>query len=281
MTVERFTLEARPGDLIRGEIRRPPGHETSSRLGSAVVVVHGFKGFKDWGFFPYLADRLAADGHTVVSFNFSRNGVGEDFEHFSELDSFGSNTLSLELGELRNVLDRVFSGSLLGALPERVGILGHSRGGGQAVLATSEEPRLGALVTWAAVADFDRWPAETKEQWRREGRIWIANARTRQQMPLDLSLLDDFEANRERLDILAAARRVHVPWLVVHGTADETVDPREAEALVAAGSEAHACRVEGTGHTFGASHPFAGAPAPLEEAVRASLEHLDRALRPA
>ena len=28
----------------------------------AVVVLHGFKGFKDWGMFPPLADRLARAG---------------------------------------------------------------------------------------------------------------------------------------------------------------------------------------------------------------------------
>ena len=37
----------------------------------AVVVCHGFKGFKDWGFFPHLAHRLANAGLTTVTFNFS------------------------------------------------------------------------------------------------------------------------------------------------------------------------------------------------------------------
>ena len=41
----------------------------------AVVIVHGFKGFKDWGFFPLVAQRLAAAGHAAVSFNFTGSGV--------------------------------------------------------------------------------------------------------------------------------------------------------------------------------------------------------------
>ncbi|HEX9709632.1 MAG TPA: alpha/beta hydrolase, partial [Candidatus Thermoplasmatota archaeon] len=64
---------------------------------SAVVVVHGFKGFKDWGFFPHVARRLAAAGHAAVVFNFSGAGVGRDTEHFADLDGFARNTLSREL----------------------------------------------------------------------------------------------------------------------------------------------------------------------------------------
>src|SRR5512143_489800 len=43
----------------------------------AVLIVHGFKGFKDWGMFPPLADRVARAGFTAVSFNLSGSGVDE------------------------------------------------------------------------------------------------------------------------------------------------------------------------------------------------------------
>ena len=275
VTREAFSLEPRSGDVIRGDIRLPDGE----RPATAIVVVHGFKGFKDWGFFPHTADRLAAAGHAVVSFNFSRNGVGEDLETFSELDKFGANTFTLELDELRSVLDRVADGGLLGWAPERVGLLGHSRGGGQAVLATAEDERVASLVTWAAISSFDRWTDETKESWRREGRIWIANLRTRQQMPLDVSLLEDFETHRDRLDIVGAARRVRAPWLVVHGLSDETVALADGETLVDASTGASRLWVDGAGHTFETRHPFEGAPPEFERALTATIEHFAHTLR--
>src|SRR5687768_17465471 len=46
----------------------------------AVVVMHGFKGFKDWGMFPPLAERLAQAGFSAVSFNASGSGVDESGE---------------------------------------------------------------------------------------------------------------------------------------------------------------------------------------------------------
>ncbi len=275
-----FTLEPRPGDVIRGDVRIPaPGDAADGSPRTAVLVVHGFKGFKDWAFFPYVADRLAEAGHAVVSFNFSRNGIGDDLLTFSELDTFGANTLSLELDELHLLLERVFDESLLGFAPERLGVLGHSRGGGSAIIAASEDDRVDALVTWAAISSFDRWTEDAKAEWRREGRIWIPNQRTRQQMPLDVALLEDFEANRERLDIVAAAGRLDRPWLVVHGTGDDTVDPADGRKLAAAGPKAAGHWVEGAGHTFEARHPFEAPPPELDDALQATLAHFDRTLR--
>ena len=234
-----FTVQPRAGDVIRGDVRRPEGSSaTGSGIDSAVVVVHGFKGFKDWGFFPHAASRLADAGHTVVTFNFSRNGVGEGLQNFSELETFATNTLTLELEELRLILDQVFDGTLLGTPPQRVGLLGHSRGGGTSVIAAAEDGRVASLVTWAAISSFDRWNEETKEKWRRDGRIWIPNARTKQEMPLNVTLLSDFEEHRDRLDILGAAARLEAPWLFA-------LDRKPAPTL---GHEVEHHRVRDRGH---------------------------------
>ena len=142
-----FTRDPRPGETIRGEVRIPEGPPPTS----AVVVVHGFKGFKDWGFFPHLCRQLAAAGHAVVSFNFTRNGIGSDPLEFTELDSFGTNTFSIELDEVRLILDEVFDGNLLPRAPRKVGLLGHSRGGGQAIPVSqliSKSPQLSGLGVW-------------------------------------------------------------------------------------------------------------------------------------
>lgn len=271
-TALEWTFE--PGVVLRGDLRCLEG----ARPDSAVVVVHGFKGFKDWGFFPHVCERLARDGHAVVSFNFSHNGIGDDPLEFTELERFARNTLSRELDELLFIIDGVEAGELPTGAPSRIGVLGHSRGGGQAILAASEHDGVDSLVTWAAVADFDRWDDETKGEWRERGRITVANARTGQDMPLDLSLLEDFEENRERLDIGRAAGEVSVPWLVVHGLDDGTVVPGEGHRLVERASGAGGVFVDGAGHTFEARHPFQGAPPQLQAALDATVGHFRRTL---
>jgi len=39
------------------------------------VYVHGFKGFKDWGFVPYIGETFASKGFAFLTFNFSHNGI--------------------------------------------------------------------------------------------------------------------------------------------------------------------------------------------------------------
>jgi dienelactone hydrolase len=128
---------------IRGDVRLLHGTEPRS----AVVICHGFKGFREWGFFPALARALAVRGHAAISFDFSRNGVGADGVDFSALDLFAENTHSRNLDEIHTVVDVLMRRQLLPHAPRRLGLFGHSRGGGEAVLAAAEEPRVDALVT--------------------------------------------------------------------------------------------------------------------------------------
>ena len=57
------------------------------RINSApcIILVHGFKGFKDWGSFPYAAKYFAKEGYFVLTFNFSHNGIGDNLTEFTEL----------------------------------------------------------------------------------------------------------------------------------------------------------------------------------------------------
>lgn len=266
-----FLREPRKGDSIRGEVRIPEGPPPRS----AVVLVHGFQAFRRWGFFPWIAGRLAGAGHAVISFDFSHNGMGLDTERFTDLERFGANTLSLELEELRFIVAEVLDGDLLPRQPRRVGLLGHGRGGAVAVLATAAEPRLAALSTWAAVSHFDRWTVETKARWREEGRLWILHQGTGQQLPLDVTLLEDFEAHRDELDVTAAAARVEAPWLIVHGTEDMYVWPGEARALARANPLARLHLAPDADHTFHSAHPFQEPSEHLKRAAERTLQHFE------
>ena len=277
MIHNRLTLQSGLGQPIHLDLRFPEGPGPHP----VVVVCHGFKGFKDWGFHPWLGERFADAGLAALHFNFSRNGVRAADGDIEDLDAFRRNTLSIERDDLDTVLDAVLAGRLDAPLdPSRLGLMGHSRGGGIALLGAAERPEVKALATWAAVSHFDRIADQaTLAEWRRSGLYEVLNARTGQILPMGVEFLDDVLGNRARLDLLAAARRLRVPALVVHGAADETVPFAEAEELVAAcGGRARLAAVDGAGHTFGAVHPFAGPTPHLESALAATLKHLRGAL---
>ena len=277
LTRTRFELRPRDGGPpVRGDLRVQEGTHPLR----AVVICHGFKGFREWGFFPAVARSLAAAGHAAVSFDFSHNGVGADGVDFSALDLFAQQTHSRNVDEIRMVLEAVRGKGLLPKRTKHVGLLGHSRGGGEAVLAAAEDGRADALVTWNAIATAHRWTDEQLGRWRHGEAVEITNARTGQVMPVSPAYLRDLEENTERLDIRRAAARLTLPWLIVHGEADTSVTPDDARTLWdMAGENAELLLIEGADHTFGAKHPYQGATDALRTASEATLEWFDTHLK--
>ena len=254
-----LALPGRVGDILV-DVRAPRHKEP----GPAVVILHGFKGFKDWGMFPALAARLANAGFIAVSFNTSGSGVDQT-GHFTRLDRFRRNSFTAEIADLLTVIGALEDGKL-GHQPTAIGVIGHSRGGGMAILAAKQSPRIRALVTWAAISTVRRWTGGELARWRRDGYLSILNTRTGDQLPLGPDTLHDIEKHADgSLNILAAAAALKVPWLLIHGESDESVPVSEGRALAAAAPPStRSLFLEGAGHTFGAVHPFSGMTPELE-----------------
>jgi len=267
-----FELPGADGGPLRGEVRVQGKLE--ARPG--VVICHGFKGFKDWGFFPHVAQRLALAGMAVTTFNFGGSGVGPDGESFSEPERFSRATPSRDQQDLSLVWDTFGSGSLVEGLPapSRLGLFGHSRGGAAAIVHAANRSDCRALVTWAAISSYHRWGRETVRLWREQGKVDIVNTRTGEVLPLYTDYLDDLETHGDALDPLVAAERVTAPWLIVQGGVDEAVKVREARALAAAADPAQTelLIIEAGSHTLGARHPWAGSTAQLDRAMDATVD---------
>ena len=231
----RIDLRNDEGLRVACDVRHPDGPGPFP----VVVILHGFKGFKDWGMFPPTGRRLAERGFASVVLNASRNGIGDEPEEFTELDRFARNTPGREVLDVGCVLDAVTSGTLGSALDSRaVGLLGHSRGGGVVTLVAAHDERVRCLVTWASIASFYRYPERALETWREKGKLEIPNMRTGQIFWMDREVLDDLEAHREEYDLEAACRRIEIPFLAIHGEQDDAVAAADSERLVGwAGSE--------------------------------------------
>jgi dipeptidyl aminopeptidase/acylaminoacyl peptidase len=270
-----FVLDTPAGRRLDGFVDLPdePGERPT------VVICHGFKGFMEWGFFPYLAELLARRGFTAVRFNFSGSGMRPGEDRVADLAAFRGNTFTREQEDLDAVLRAVGREVAPGRVDRgRLGLFGHSRGGGAAILAAGGREwrdAVRALVTWASVATFERFSERERRAWRERGEHLVVNSRTGQELPMGVEVLDDLEANRQALDVEAAAGRVAAPWLIVHGDEDESVPAREGRELLeaAGGPEPGRCellRVPAAGHTFGAVHPFAGPTPQLTQALNAT-----------
>ena len=237
-------------------------YQSNSVEKPVVVFVHGFKGFKDWGYFNLMSEAFAQAGFVFLKLNLSHNGTSPDSPaDFVDLEAFSENNFSIELDDLEVVIDYLQTTDC--QIPkaeynhDRIALVGHSRGGGLVILKTAEDPRVKALVTLAAITDLSkRWSEDQLDQWKNEGITYIPNARTGQQMPLKYQLVEDFLNNRDRMDIPKAIQKVNVPFLAFHGTADATLPVQMVETIGKLNKNATVKVLEDGDHTFGAGHPY-------------------------
>ncbi|WP_428328377.1 alpha/beta hydrolase family protein [Mucilaginibacter sp.] len=234
-------------------------YKTSNKNAPLVIFAHGFKGFKDWGTHNLVARYFAEHGFRYLKFNFSHNGTTADNpSDLTNMIAFADNTFSIELEDLKAVIDFACGGSGIAAA-SHVYLIGHSMGGGISIIKTAEDERIKKLVSMASISGFrNLWPKEMEEQWRLTGVTYMANKRTGQQMPLKVGLLNDLDKNPARLDILGHAAQIKQPWLIVHGDADTSVPLAHAEELKAVQPAAEYLVIKDADHVFNASHPFVG-----------------------
>ncbi|WP_379158590.1 alpha/beta hydrolase family protein [Paenibacillus sp. sgz5001063] len=243
---------------------------------SLIVIAHGYKGFKDWGMFPYAAKALC-DEHEVVTFNFSHAGIGEDLQTFTELEKFARNTGQREIRDLEILLSYLSQHHKFGGLP--VFLLGHSLGGGICLLYALEHPEaITGVLSWNGVTNLDLLTEDQKHEMRAKGRTYVLNGRTGQQMPLDAVILDDLEQQAERYNILERMKQSSFPVILIQGSEDGERLRRGSEQLTRIRPDIEWFQIPGGNHTLGTVHPFAGTTPGLEQAIAASKAFISRVL---
>ncbi len=227
-----------------------------------VVFCHGFKGFKDWGTFDLVAKTFAEAGFVFVKFNFSYNGTSvAQPTDFVDLETFGNNNFLIELDDIKVVLDALENNLL--PIPQqlldfsKLALVGHSRGGGVAILKAAEDDRVKKLVTWASVSEFgNHWSKKLMQEIEKNGVIYVPNSRTGQQMPIYWQLYQSYFDNQARLNIPSRFEKLTIPSLIAHGTADEVVPFACATQLVGLNSHATLLSIENGNHVFGGKQPW-------------------------
>lgn len=230
-----------------------------------VIFLHGFKGFKDWGHFNAIADWFVENGIGWVKFNFSMNGTTpEQPTDFADLEAFGNNTFSQEVADTKAVISWVEENLKGKYHPGQINLVGHSRGGGIALLVAATDLRVHKLITWASVCNFEkRFSAQQFEEWKQNGVIYILNGRTKQNMPLYKVIWDDYLENIDQLSIEKAAKQLRNPYLIIHGEMDPTVPYLEAKQLQQ-WTGATLDLLPSADHVFGGRHPYTEEKLPKE-----------------
>jgi alpha-beta hydrolase superfamily lysophospholipase len=274
MSTHDWTLPGADGQTIHGTT-----HHAGPEAHGVLILSHGFKGYKDYGFVPRLAADAAAAGLVTHRFNFSHSGVTNSTELFDRPDLFKKDTWNKQVADLTAVLEATAKGPLAGAgLP--VVLYGHSRGGVTSALCASQldgrqlRPLVG-LVLAAAPASAVRLTDEQRAELRDRGKLASPSSRTGQTLWVGVRWLEEAEADPAGHDPLRAVAAVgDLPLLVMHGTGDDTVTPDAAHAYHRVRPDAQLHLIEGAGHTFNAPNPL-----PLDADVpQATREMIDTAI---
>ena len=240
-----------------------------------ILFVHGFKGFKDWGPFNLMADYFAQAGFVFVKMNFSHNGTTVDQPtDFADLEAFGQNNFSIEQQDITTVLDY-----LVHNLDEsecdlqKINLIGHSRGGGAAILAAHRHDCVKRLATLAALNNLDsRYPEAVMTAWEKNGVFHVYNARTEQQMPLYYQIVEDYFSNSNQLDISQAVKNLEKPFMAFHGTGDETLPVTMLHEMKSWNPDLTAIEMPGVNHTFGGQHPHNEDSLPKD--LKIAIDHI-------
>ncbi|WP_142784706.1 alpha/beta hydrolase family protein [Changchengzhania lutea] len=248
-----------------------------------IIFCHGYKGFKDWGAWHFMANTFANTGYIFIKFNFSHNGgTVEQPLDFPDLEAFGNNNYTKELDDLQTVIDWAASNEEIIKIgnARNITLIGHSRGGGIVSIKAEEDTRVKTVISLAGVCDFGKRTATIGdiESWRLDGVKYVLNGRTKQHMPHYFQFYMDFIKNEDRLTIKRAVSNLKIPHLIIHGNNDTSVSIDEAKLLHQWNPESELNIIDGANHVFGGQHPWQKPDLPkhLKSAIERIIDFLDQ-----
>ena len=245
------------GEPIVGDAHAPPGEPAG-----VVIVAHGFKGYKDYGMFPRIAETMAARGFIAHRFNFSHSGMTNEIATFERPDLFERDTWNKQVHDLRAVIDAVTAGTLDGRELPFV-LFGHSKGGVSVLLTAGRYadsdggPQPAGVVTASAPSTCNSLTPEQQQAITEQGFLVSPSSRTGQELRIGrIHLAEQLEAPDDH-DLLKVAGRIACPVLIVHGEADPTVPAACAGQIAAALRDTPRVEiVAGADHVFNTPNPM-------------------------
>lgn len=200
------------------------------RIGEIVVLGHGLTGNKDRPLLVALAEGLSKRGWACLRISFSGNGDSEG--------RFEDSTISKEVEELRMVLETV-------PQEKRIAYVGHSMGAAVGVLTAATGLNIQSLITLAGMTHTSDFVArEFGDVEPGKGYMW-----GEENCLLSQNFVDDLNGIGDTLD---AASKVMQPWLLIHGSADDVVPPKDSlDAFTAANCRKEFLEIPDAGHVFG------------------------------
>lgn len=196
-----------------------------------VILGHGVTGNKDRPVVVDTAAALNAAGFDTLRFSFAGNGNSEG--------DFRAATITKEVADLAAVVDAAASEYA------NIAYIGHSMGAAVGVIGAVKDRRIKALISLAGMVDTKTF-AETEfgAEIPDQGVMWEDA-----DCPLSSAFMQDLCQTIGNVE--PQVKQIAIPWLLVHGTADDVVLPKDSETVVQLrGNDVQLIAIEGADHSF-------------------------------
>ncbi|MEM1331100.1 MAG: alpha/beta fold hydrolase [Planctomycetota bacterium] len=257
---ESWHIPGADGMPVFGVCHRPPEGVTPR---GTVLVVHGFLGYMDYGMLPALTESIASAGFIAHRFNLSHSGVTLAYARFRRPDLFERDTWNKQRTDVRAVISACRQGRLPGT--DRIGLLGHSRGGVTALRAAgcsdrNARPELlpDAAFTASAPSACCSLDTASQKDLLKRGFREVVSRRTKQTLRVGAGWLGEQLDDPEQHDLQSLCAQIRergIATRIVHGARDVTVPPNAAERL-AEWTKTDPVLIAGGDHVFNTPNPF-------------------------
>lgn len=210
----------------------------------AIIILHGFTGYKEEAHLEELAKTLANNGFTAIRFDCS--GSGESEGTF-EKDYLVSNYLD----DIKSVFNYVRNLKFVNK--SKIGIVGHSMGGMLSVIFAAMHPEIKICVPISPTTTMTagNWIKEVIGEWRETGWFDKELSRDGSQIRIPFSFIED--ANK--FDAVNYVSKLHCSLLMIVGLTDDTVSPEDSKKIFKiANKPKELIEIKGMGHDY-KKHP--------------------------
>ncbi|OGU56077.1 MAG: hypothetical protein A2X64_05295 [Ignavibacteria bacterium GWF2_33_9] len=245
------------------------------------IFLHGFKSFRNWGFIPYICEVVAENSFISINLDFELNGIiNENLVEF-DTELFAENTVSRELQNAIDLISLIRNGAnkeLNFFLSEKwngdIHLLGHSRGGGIAILAANQLNGISKIGLLAPIGYFDRYTQRLKKQWMDNGFLEFKDLMSKQMLRMNSSYLIDLENHKDDFNILEIAPKLRNKVQIIHGEMDLSVPLKEVNELYKSflknidynsKTNCNFVLLQKANHLFNVQHPFESSNSILED----------------
>lgn len=200
-----------------------------------IILCHGFASHKNRPNYVNLAKLLSANNLSTLRFDFYGHGESEG--------KFENITVSQAINDILCSIKYV---KKLGY--RKIGLLGSSFGGLASIIAASQSKDLYLLALKSPVSDFQEvlsLQGVDFVKWQKQGWRWYQD-RGGVKKKLNYSFFLDLKNN----PVYNAAKKIHLPTIIVHGDKDEIVPIEQSRKLTKLIENSSLIIVPGSDHIY-------------------------------